>query len=118
MVVPYRRDDAEGRYCASTAARNNDPEIMWEGYPPSSFDAEQAVSIVASVFEHVEPQYWDGRFFSLAHATKSGPRTAAITTSLRTCRDGETAAVAHEAGRPRARKEVLIPPFQDGAELR
>lgn len=32
-----------GRYYASTAARDNDPEIMPEGYPPSSFDAEEAV---------------------------------------------------------------------------
>jgi SAM-dependent methyltransferase len=54
-----------GRYYASTAARNNDPEIMWEGYPPSPFDAEEAVAIVASVFKHVEPRRWDGRFFSL-----------------------------------------------------
>ena len=54
-----------GRYYASTAARDNDPEIMWEGYPPSSFDAEEAVAIVASVFEHVEAQRWDDRFFPL-----------------------------------------------------
>jgi SAM-dependent methyltransferase len=54
-----------GRYYASTAARNNDPEIMWEGYPPSPFDAEEAGAIVASVFKHLEPHRWDGRFFSL-----------------------------------------------------
>jgi hypothetical protein len=66
---------------------------MWEGYPPSSFDAETAVSIVASVFEHVEPKRWNGRFFPLKHATKSGP-TAATTTSppnaatLPDCRSG------------------------------
>lgn len=54
-----------GRYYACTAARNNDPEIMWEGYPPSPFDAEEAAAIVASVFGHVEPQRWDGRFFPL-----------------------------------------------------
>jgi len=54
-----------GRYYASTAARNNDPEIMWEGYPPTPFDAEEAGAIVASVFEHVEPQHWDGRYFLL-----------------------------------------------------
>jgi SAM-dependent methyltransferase len=56
---------ARGRYCASTAARDNDPEIMFEGYPPSSFDAEEAVAIVASVFEEVEPERWDGTFFPL-----------------------------------------------------
>jgi len=38
---------------------------MWEGYPPSSFDAEEAVASVASVLEHVEGQRWDGRFFPL-----------------------------------------------------
>jgi len=54
-----------GSYYASTVARDNDPEIMVEGYPPSSFDAEEAVSIVASVFDLVEPERWDGRFFPL-----------------------------------------------------
>ena len=54
-----------GRYYASTAARNNDPAIMWEGYPPTPFDAEEAEVIVSSVFEHAEPQYWDGRYFPL-----------------------------------------------------
>ncbi len=55
-----------GRYYASCAARNNDPEIMFEGYPPSSFDAEEAASIVSSVFDDVEPEHWDERFFPLA----------------------------------------------------
>jgi SAM-dependent methyltransferase len=54
-----------GRYYASTAARDNDPEIMFGGYPPSSFDAEDAPPIVASVFGEVEPEHWDGTFFSL-----------------------------------------------------
>lgn len=54
-----------GRYYASTAARHNDPEIMWEGYPRSSFDAEEAEGIVRSVFEEVEPDAWDGRYFPL-----------------------------------------------------
>jgi SAM-dependent methyltransferase len=54
-----------GRYYASTGARANDPEIMFEGYPPSSFDAEEAVAIVASVFEEVEPERWDATFFPL-----------------------------------------------------
>jgi SAM-dependent methyltransferase len=55
-----------GRYYACTAARDNDPEIMPEGYPASSFDAEEAVSVVASVFEHVEAERWDGKFFPLS----------------------------------------------------
>jgi SAM-dependent methyltransferase len=54
-----------GRYYASTSARTNDPEIMLEGYPQSSFDAEEAASIVASVFEHVESEGWDAKFFAL-----------------------------------------------------
>jgi SAM-dependent methyltransferase len=56
---------ADGRYFASTAACNNDPEIMVEGYPPSSFDAEDAVAIVASIFEEVEAERWDDTFFPL-----------------------------------------------------
>lgn len=44
-----------GRYYACKAARDNDPEIMWEEYAPSPFDAADAVPIVASVFEHVVP---------------------------------------------------------------
>jgi SAM-dependent methyltransferase len=55
-----------GRYYASTAARDNDPELMPEGYPPTSFDAEEAVAVVASVFEEVEAERWDGRFFPLS----------------------------------------------------
>lgn len=54
-----------GRSYTSTAARDNDPEIMWEGYPPSTFDAEEALDIVGSVFEHVEVERWDDRFFPL-----------------------------------------------------
>jgi SAM-dependent methyltransferase len=54
-----------GRYYASTGARNSDPELMSEGYPPSSFDAEEAVEIVGSVFDEVLPERWDARFFPL-----------------------------------------------------
>jgi SAM-dependent methyltransferase len=54
-----------GRYYASTAARDNDPELMWEGYPPSSFDAEEAVATVASVFDEVVADRWDGVFYPL-----------------------------------------------------
>jgi len=54
-----------GRYFASTAARDNDPEIMPEGYPPTSFDAEEAAEIVASAFAEVEAERWDGKFFPL-----------------------------------------------------
>jgi SAM-dependent methyltransferase len=55
-----------GRYYASTAARDNDPEIVPEGYPATPFDADEAVSVVGSVFAHVEPERWDGKFFPLS----------------------------------------------------
>ncbi len=55
----------DGRYYACTSARASDPEIMWDGYPPSPFDAEEAGTIVASVFEHVHVQPWDRTFFPL-----------------------------------------------------
>jgi SAM-dependent methyltransferase len=54
-----------GRYYACTGARDNDPEIMPEGYPPSPFDAEEATSIVATVFDDVAAERWDSRFFPL-----------------------------------------------------
>ena len=55
-----------GRYFACTSARNNDPELMPEGYPLSPFDAEEAADIVASVFNVVEAESWDQPFFPLA----------------------------------------------------
>jgi SAM-dependent methyltransferase len=54
-----------GRYYACTAARDSDPEIVPEGYPPTSFDAEEAAGIVAAVFGGAEAEHWDGRFFPL-----------------------------------------------------
>ncbi|HZU76526.1 MAG TPA: methyltransferase domain-containing protein [Dehalococcoidia bacterium] len=54
-----------GRYFACTAARDSDPELLPEGYPRSSFDAEEAVAIVATVFEAPQPQRWNGTFYAL-----------------------------------------------------
>jgi ubiquinone/menaquinone biosynthesis C-methylase UbiE len=54
-----------GRYYACTAARDNDPEMMAEGYPPTSFDAEEAAELIASVFETVNAQRWNEPFFPL-----------------------------------------------------
>jgi SAM-dependent methyltransferase len=54
-----------GCYYASTAARNNDPELVPEGYPPTSFDAEEAASIVGEIFDEVREEPWDGKFFAL-----------------------------------------------------
>ena len=54
-----------GRFFASTSARDNDPEIMPEGYPRSSFDAEEAPEIVGSVFDRFEAEPWDATFSPL-----------------------------------------------------
>ena len=54
-----------GRYFACSSARDNDPEIMYEGYPRSSFDAEEAADIVAAVFDDVQVERWDRMFFPL-----------------------------------------------------
>ena len=55
-----------GRYFACAAARDSDPEIVPEGYPASTFDAEEADAIVGSVFGAIETERWDGYFFPLA----------------------------------------------------
>ena len=57
-----------GRYYASTSARANDPELVPAGYPPSTFDAEEAAEIVAAVFDDVEPERWDAQYYSLDDA--------------------------------------------------
>ena len=54
-----------GRYFACTAARDSDPELLPEGYPPSTFDAEEAEAIVGSVFGPIQAERWDGYFFPL-----------------------------------------------------
>jgi hypothetical protein len=77
-VVLYHLDDPHGAiaearrilepdrvYFAATSARDNDPEIMPEGYPRSTFDAEEAEDIVGSVFDSAVAQRWDARFFAL-----------------------------------------------------
>lgn len=47
-----------GLLLASTASRRNDPELT-DGYPPTSFDAEEAAEIVSSVFGDVTVESWD-----------------------------------------------------------
>jgi SAM-dependent methyltransferase len=54
-----------GRYLACCAGRTCDPELVPEGYPPTTFDAEEAAGVVASVFGLVEAERWDGRFYPL-----------------------------------------------------
>lgn len=51
-----------GLFVASTSARNEDPELLPGGYPPTTFDAEDAPGIVAAVFGAVEVERWDGPF--------------------------------------------------------
>lgn len=65
-VVEARRVlRAGGRYYASTSARANDPELVPDGYPSSTFDAEEAAEIVGSVFDDVDADRWDGKYYAL-----------------------------------------------------
>ena len=54
-----------GSYFACCGARDNDPEIMPEGYPTSTFDAEEALDIITSVFPTATAERWDSVFFPL-----------------------------------------------------
>ena len=54
-----------GRYYACTSARTSDPELMWEGYALSPFDAEEAVGIVGQVFASVAEESWDEQRYAL-----------------------------------------------------
>lgn len=67
-----------GLFLAETRARDQDPELVPDGYPPSTFDAEEAPEIVASVFGvgAVEVQSWDGPYLVL-------PDRAAVATYAR-----------------------------------
>jgi SAM-dependent methyltransferase len=47
-----------GLFVSSTSSRTNDPELT-DGYPPTSFDAEEAADIVAAVFGDVQVERWD-----------------------------------------------------------
>lgn len=55
-----------GLFAAATVARDDSPELahVWRS-EPSSFDAEEAPTIVASVFGHVDVEAWDAPFVSL-----------------------------------------------------
>lgn len=73
-----------GRYFACTAGRDSDPEILPGGYPPSTFDAEEAEKIVGSVFDTPEAERWDGYFFPLTtrEEVRAYCRHACIPTEL------------------------------------
>ncbi|WP_152363830.1 class I SAM-dependent methyltransferase [Microlunatus speluncae] len=59
-----------GLFLASTSARINDPELAPQGYPATTFDAENAPAIAASVFgdQAVEVEAWDGPYLLLPNA--------------------------------------------------
>jgi hypothetical protein len=53
-------------FFACTRARDSDPELT-DGYPPTTFDAEEAPHIVAAVFgdDAIEVTSWDGPLLRL-----------------------------------------------------
>jgi len=55
-----------GLFFACTRARTSDPELT-DGYPPTTFDAEEAPDLVASVFgeDAIEVVSWDGPLLRL-----------------------------------------------------
>ena len=55
-----------GLFFACTRARNSDPELT-DGYPPTTFDADEAPELVAGIFgkEAVEVIRWDGPLLRL-----------------------------------------------------
>jgi SAM-dependent methyltransferase len=57
---------AGGTFFACTRARTSDPELT-DGYPPTTFDAEEAPDVVAAVFgQHaIEVIRWDGPLLRL-----------------------------------------------------
>jgi SAM-dependent methyltransferase len=56
-----------GLFAASTAARDSDPELT-DGYPPTTFDAEEAEGIVRRVFSDVTVVRWDAKLTRLDDA--------------------------------------------------
>jgi SAM-dependent methyltransferase len=78
LAEAYRVLRPGGLFLAETKARAQDPELVPGGYPPSTFDAEEAPDIVASVFgsDAVEVEPWDGPFMVL-------PDRAAVATYAR-----------------------------------
>jgi SAM-dependent methyltransferase len=56
-----------GLLAACTSGRTNDPELMPDGYPPTTFDAEEAAEIVSDVFGApcVEVERWDAPLVEL-----------------------------------------------------
>jgi SAM-dependent methyltransferase len=68
----------DGVFFACTRARTSDPELT-DGYPPTTFDAEEAPQLVAAIFgdDAVDVTTWDGPLLQL-------PDHQAISRYLRT----------------------------------
>lgn len=62
ITEAYRVLRSGGLFLASTKSRFSDPELVPHGYPATTFDAEEAPNIVASVFGTVEVERWDGPY--------------------------------------------------------
>jgi SAM-dependent methyltransferase len=74
-----------GQFFACTRARTSDPELT-DGYPPTTFDAEDAPSLVAAVFgdDALEVISWDGPLLRLPNdeAIRRYLRTHHLSTSI------------------------------------
>ena len=57
-----------GLLAACASSRTNDPELVPDGYPRTTFDAEEAADIVSDVFgaSNVEVERWDAPLVQLA----------------------------------------------------
>lgn len=62
VAEAYRVLRSGGLFVASTMSRFEDPELVPNGYPATTFDAEEAPDVVASVFGTVEVERWDGPY--------------------------------------------------------
>lgn len=76
IAEAYRVLRPGGLFLASTKSRFQDPELAPNGYAATTFDAEEAPDIVASVFGPVEVERWDGPYNRL-------PDRAAVLTYAR-----------------------------------
>lgn len=56
-----------GLVAACASNRTNDPELVPQGYPRTTFDAEEAAQIVAEVWgaSHIEVERWDSPLVQL-----------------------------------------------------
>lgn len=62
IAEAYRVLRSGGLFLASTKSRFQDPELVPNGYPATTFDAEEAPDVVASVFGAVDVEPWDGPY--------------------------------------------------------